>query len=256
MMIGSMTKPRFLQHNIRYIIPALILIICLTLWLTATALAAPEPREPGRDAEAEAGGKALEKGPRGGDAQTLVAKPGRGNGGGPGRDVGAAPMTYISEFDSPAYPFTAISFQGLWGREVYEGAHGGQIWVCSSEGNAVEVTIDVPHNGGKLALYSARYWQCGYCSYELVNNGTGQVVKSGTVNLYYDNYDSHMPQYGFQVFKAAGLKKGAYTLRVENPGVPGTDQWPQELLEYFESQGMEPPPLPHMVNVDYLELRS
>ncbi|NPV60839.1 MAG: hypothetical protein HPY75_14410 [Actinobacteria bacterium] len=174
----------------------------------------------------------------------------------PGRGVGTAPTTYISEFDSPAYPFTAISFQGLWGREVYEGAHGGQIWVCSSEGDAVEVAIDVSHNGGKLTLYSARYWQCGYCSYRLVNNSTGQVVKSGTVNLYYDNYDSNMPQYDFQVFKAAGLKKGTYTLRVENPGVPGTDQWPQELLEYFESQGMEPPPLPHMVNVDYLELRS
>ncbi len=164
-------------------------------------------------------------------------------------------VTYVSDFEAPAYPFYSIAFHGLWSREIYNGAHGGQLWVCGEEEDALEIGIEVPRNGGKLSLYSARYWQCGYCSFSLVNNATGRVVKSGTVNLYYDNYDSDNPQYDFEVFKVSGLKRGTYTLRVENLGMPGTDQWPQEILEYFESAGIDPPQLPHFINVDYLTLK-
>lgn len=233
-----------------------LVLCCMTLPGNIPAVATPTQRTGVTGEGGLINGTAAGKGAPPGGGRGLEGTPGKSSGDAPTRKPALAAATYVTDFDAPAYPFTTISFQGLWSREAYDGAHGGQLYTCEDEDAAVEVTVEVPRNGGKLELYSARYWQCGYCSYALVDNATGQVVKSGTVNLYYDNYDSGMPQYGFQVFKAAGLKKGTYTLRVQNLGTPGTDQWPQEILDYFLSQGIDPPPLPHIVNVDYLTLKS
>ncbi|MBC7231358.1 MAG: hypothetical protein H5T74_13330 [Actinobacteria bacterium] len=234
---------------------AVVFMLAAIILLASPASAAPGHREmaPGNTGEGAGGGDgavATGGGP-------YNSETGAGRVAVKGAPVAAARAagTYVTDFEAAAYPFTSIAFEGLWGREAYTGAHGGQLYASFSGGDALEVIVEVPINGAKLTLYSARYWQCGYCAYTLVNNGTGRVVTSGTVNLYYDNYDSNSPQWNYRVFRVAGLKRGTYTLRVENLGRPGTDRWPQEILEYFEQQGIEPPPLPHMVNVDYLELK-
>ncbi len=235
---------------------AVIFILAAILLLASPAFAAPGHREMARGNAGERAGGGDVAAATGDDQYNSETAAGRVAGkGAPSAAMKAAAGTYVTDFEAAAYPFTSIAFEGLWCREAYTGAHGGQLYTSASGGDALEVIVEVPRNGAKLTLYSARYWQCGYCSYTLVNNGTGGVVISGTVNLYYDNYDSNMPQWNYQVFKAAGLKRGTYTLRVENLGRPGTDRWPQEILEYFEQQGIEPPPLPHLVNVDYLELK-
>jgi hypothetical protein len=164
-------------------------------------------------------------------------------------------IEYITDFEQPPVPpFSAITFSENWARELYTDAHGGQLWVCDAAGDTVEVTFTLSSNGSKVELYSARYWQCGTCRVSLIDEATQAVITSVDVSLFYDNLDSYVPDWGFQVFKAAGLSLGEYTLKVENLGIPGMTAWPQEFLDYWELHEIPIPPFPAMINVDYLVL--
>jgi len=171
--------------------------------------------------------------------------------------VALSATEYITDFEQPpVFPYTSITFTESWGRELYASAHGGQIWVCGDEGEAVEVTVDVPANGSKLTLYSARYWQCGSCRVTVVDESTQGVIFSKTVSLFYDNLDSWEPDWDFEVCKVTALMEGTYTIRVENLGIPGLTAWPQEWLDYWEQEEIPVPPFPHLINVDYLVLKG
>ncbi len=181
-----------------------------------------------------------------------------GNESAPNMVIAVKATEYITDFDEPEGPFTAIDFYGDWAREPYPGAYGGHLWTCNAEDDAVEVTVEIASKGSKLTLYSARYWQCGSCRVTIVNEDTQEIVLSETVDLFYDNLDSFEPEYGFEVCKAPGLKDGTYTVRVENLGIPSITEWPPDFVAWCEEEGIDPPPFPddqHFINVDYLVLK-
>jgi hypothetical protein len=193
-----------------------------------------------------------------GDAVSVNSVDTSGNESAPNPVAAIEATRYVSEFEQPAYPFTSIEFYGLWSEETYPGAHGGQLWACNAEDDALEVTVNVASKGSKLTLYSARYWQCGSCRVTIINEDTQEVVLSETVDLFYDNLLSDEPDYDFEVCKAPGLKDGTYTIRVENLGIQSITEWPPDFVEWCEENGFEAPPFPedlHIVNVDYLVLK-
>jgi hypothetical protein len=145
---------------------------------------------------------------------------------------------YVMEFELPAaYPFSSIDYDGLWGREVYADAHGGQIWVSPEAGASVQVCF----NGRSVKLVTSRFWQCGWC--EVYVDG----MSRGTVNLFYDNLDSYEADMGFVAFADYSLRPGNHTLELVNLGIPGLEKLPDWWLPGYE--------VPHFINVDCLLVR-
>lgn len=173
-----------------------------------------------------------------GDAFTVVSVDTTGNESAPDAVVALDLPEYITEFEQPAaYPFSAITFGGPWGRELYADAHGGQLWVSPEAGASVQVNF----YGRSVKLVTSRFWQCGWC--EVYVDGASR----GTVNLFYDNLDSYETDSGFVAFEDYSLRPGHHTLELVNLGIPGLEVLPDWWLPEYE--------VPHFANVDCLVVR-
>jgi hypothetical protein len=108
----------------------------------------------------------------------------------------AQPVIY--QEDDPA-----VSLEGLWVIERYEGASGGSIIVAGTAGDRLHFAF----TGRQIKLISAKYWTCGDARIYI----DGQLM--GTVSMY--SYD---PVFQSIDISVPGLKYGRHVLTVEVVG--------------------------------------
>jgi hypothetical protein len=97
----------------------------------------------------------------------------------------------------------AISVEGLWVTETYEGPTNGKIRVAGESGDKIHFKF----KGSQVKMIVARYWTCGNANIYV----DGQLVE--TVNLY--NYNTI---FGVVEVDMPGLKRGEHVLTMEALG--------------------------------------